>query len=68
MKKLLSLACFLACCANLFAEDGPAQRQQTLCTIVVSPCDDVPNTLFEGEATDKQIKDAQEQMLHDCGM
>ena len=35
-------------------------------TVVCSPCDKVPNTVFVGQATDKQIQKAQEQMMQDC--
>ena len=45
-----------------------ATTEKTMCTIVVSPCEQVPNTLFEGKATVQQIKEAQDRMLHDCGM
>ena len=63
MKKILLFAFMLTVSAGAFAT-----TEKTMCTIVVSPCEQVPNTLFEGKATVQQIKEAQERMLHDCGM
>jgi hypothetical protein len=58
MKKLLFLSFMLFFSMTTFAEVGY--------TVVCSPCDKVPNTVFVGQATDKQIQKAQEQMMQDC--
>lgn len=63
MKKILLFAFMLTVSAGAFAT-----TEKTMCTIVVSPCEQVPNTLFEGKATLQQIADAQKKMLEDCGM
>ena len=60
MKKILSLAFLLCVCAGIHAED------KTLCTIVTSPCKEVANKLIPGEATDKEIKKAQEELRIRC--
>ena len=60
MKKNLSLAFLLCVCAGIHAED------KTLCTIVTSPCKEVANILIPGKATDKQIRDAQEELRIKC--
>ncbi len=36
-------------------------------TVVCSPCDKVPNTVFVGQATEKQIRLAQQTMMDECG-
>ena len=58
MKKLLFLSFMLFFSMTTFAEVGY--------TVVCSPCDKVPNTVFVGQATDAQVKKAQKQMLRDC--
>lgn len=35
-------------------------------TVVCSPCDKVPNTVFVGQATLQQVKDAQDDMRQKC--
>lgn len=57
MKKILLFAFMLTASAGAFAI-----TQETMCTIVVSPCEQVPNTLFEGKATAQQIANAQKKM------
>ena len=64
MKKILFFAFMLTMSTGAFA----ASEEDTLCTIVVSPCGKVPNTLIKGKATDEQIKEAQKKMLRDCDM
>lgn len=59
MKKLFLLSFFVSVSLSTFAD--------TLCTIVCSPCDNVPNTLIKGAATDEQISAAQERMMKECG-
>lgn len=61
-KKLLTLAMTLGLCAVPFSQS----RAGVLCTIVISPCDGVPNTLFEGEATEAQIREAYNKMKKQC--
>ena len=59
MKKLLFLSFMLFFSMTTFAEVGY--------TVVCSPCDKVPNTVFVGQATDKQIRLAQKTMMDECG-
>ena len=59
MKKLLFLSFMLFFSMTTFAEVGY--------TVICSPCDKVPNTVFVGKATDQQIKDAQDRMMNECG-
>lgn len=66
MKKLFSLSLLMLVSLTMFA--GVKEKNNVMCTIVVSPCDGVANTLIEGEATEEQIRQAQQKMLHDCGM
>lgn len=65
MKKSLIILCLLALHCNLYAESEITEGNVGA-TIVISPCDKVPNTLIEGKATDKQIKEAYDKMLEDC--
>ncbi len=59
MKKLLFLSFMLFFSMTTFAEVGY--------TVVCSPCDKVPNTVFVGQATEKQIRLAQQTMMDECG-
>lgn len=43
-----------------------ASEEKTFCTIVVSPCEKVPNTLFEGSPTKEDIAKAQQRMMEEC--
>lgn len=65
MKKSLIILGLLALHCNLYAESELTEGNVGA-TIVISPCDKVPNTLIEGKATDKQIKEAYDKMLEDC--
>ena len=58
MKKFLAMAFMLCACAGIQAD--------TLCTIVASPCDEVQNKMFVGEATKEQIEKAQKELADDC--
>lgn len=58
MKKLLFLSFMLFFSMTTFAEVGY--------TVVCSPCDKVPNTVFVGQATYQQIEDAQQKMSKNC--
>ena len=55
MKKLLFLSFMLFFSMTTFAKVGY--------TVVCSPCDKVPNTVFVGQATEKQIRLAQQTMM-----
>ena len=59
MKKLLFLSFMLFFSMTTFAKVGY--------TVVCSPCDKVPNTVFVGKATDQQIRLAQQTMMDECG-
>jgi hypothetical protein len=59
MKKLLFLSFMLFFSMTTFAKVGY--------TVVCSPCDKVPNTVFVGQATEKQIRLAQQTMMDECG-
>lgn len=41
-------------------------EEKPLCTIVVSPCEKVPNTLFEGSVSKEKIAKAQQRMMEEC--
>ena len=58
MKKLLFLSFMLFFSMTTFAKVGY--------TVVCSPCDKVPNTVFVGQATLQQVKDAQDDMRQKC--
>lgn len=60
MKKILSMAFMLCVCAGIHADN------EVLITIVTSPCDEVPNKWFPGEASNEQIKKAQKELLEEC--
>ncbi len=64
MKKLLFVAAFLGISASIYAEKK--EQDPTLCTIVCSPCPQVPNTLIEGNASADEIEAAQRRMLEEC--
>lgn len=64
MKKSLILG-LLALHCNLYAESELTEGNVGA-TIVISPCDKVPNTLIEGKATEEEIKKAYLKMLEDC--
>lgn len=64
MKKSLVIQCLLALHCNLYAEE--LTEGNVGATIVISPCDKVPNTLIEGKATDEEIKKAYDRMLKEC--
>ena len=49
---------------NLYAEE--LTEGNVGATIVISPCDKVPNTLLKGKATDEEIKKAYDRMLEEC--
>ena len=67
MKKTLLTIAICYCCTGVFAiENKTNNGGNVLCTVVCSPCPEVPNTTFEGQATDKQIKDAQAKMRKKC--
>lgn len=65
MKKSLIILCLLALHCNLYAESELTEGNVGA-TIVISPCDKVPNTLIEGKATEEEIKKAYLKMLEDC--
>ena len=65
MKKSLIILGLLALHCNLYAESELTEGNVGA-TIVISPCDNVPNTLIEGKATDAEIKQAYETMLKKC--
>lgn len=64
MKKSLVILCLLALHCNLYAEE--LTEGNVGATIVISPCDKVPNTLLKGKATDEEIKKAYDRMLEEC--
>lgn len=64
MKKSLVILGLLALHCNLYAEE--LTEGNVGATIVISPCDKVPNTLIEGKATEEEIKKAYLKMLEDC--
>lgn len=65
MKKSLIILCLLALHCNLYAESELTEGNVGA-TIVISPCDKVPNTLLKGKATDEEIKKAYDRMLEEC--
>ena len=65
MKKSLIILGLLALHCNLYAESELTEGNVGA-TIVISPCDKVPNTLMEGKATDEEIKKAYDRMLKEC--
>lgn len=64
MKKSLIILGLLALHCNLYAEE--LTEGNVGATIVISPCDKVPNTLLKGKATDEEIKKAYDRMLEEC--
>lgn len=64
MKKSLVILGLLALHCNLYAEE--LTEGNVGATIVISPCDKVPNTLLKGKATDEEIRQAYERMLKEC--
>lgn len=64
MKKSLIILGLLALHCNLYAEE--LTEGNVGATIVISPCDKVPNTLLKGKATDEEIRQAYERMLKEC--
>jgi hypothetical protein len=62
MKKILFFAFMLTMSTGAFA----ASEENTFCTIVVSPCEKVPNTLFKGSPTKEDIAKAQQRMMEEC--
>jgi len=62
MKKLFFIATLLAGSVT----SAMALEENVLCTIVCSPCDEVPNTLIVGNATYEQIEKAQKDMQEKC--
>lgn len=64
MKKSLVILGLLALHCNLYAEE--LTEGNVGATIVISPCDKVPNTLLKGKATDEEIKKAYDRMLEEC--
>ena len=67
MKKILFTIAMCYCCTGVFAVENKTNNGgNVLCTVVCSPCPEVPNTTYEGQATDQQIKDAQEDMRRRC--
>lgn len=62
MKKILFFAFMLTMSTGAFA----ASEKGTFCTIVVSPCEKVPNTLFEGSVSKEKIAKAQQRMMEEC--
>lgn len=62
MKKILFFAFMLTMSTGAFA----ASEKDTFCTIVVSPCEKVQNTVFAGSATKEQIAKAQQRMMEEC--
>lgn len=61
MKKFLTLALMLCACAGIHA-----QSRTVGATAVTAPCEGVPNIVIMGEATPKQIKDAQDLQRRRC--
>lgn len=61
MKKFLTLALMLCACAGIHAGE-PAVGG----TAITAPCEGVPNIVILGEATPKQIKDAQDLQRRRC--
>ena len=67
MKKILLTIAMCYCCTGVFAiENKTNNGGNVLCTVVCSPCPEVPNTTYEGQATDDQIRNAQEKMRKEC--
>lgn len=64
MKKSLVILGLLALHCNLYAEE--LTEGNVGATIVISPCDKVPNTLLKGKATDEEIRQAYDKMLEEC--
>lgn len=62
MKKILFFAFMLTMSTGAFA----ASEENTFCTIVVSPCEKGPNTLFKGSPTKEDIAKAQQRMMEEC--
>lgn len=61
MKKFLTLALMLCACAGIHA-----QSRIIGATAVTAPCEGVPNIVIMGEATPKQIADAQKEQKRRC--
>ena len=68
MKKKIFALALLCIATSAFAkkDDTGNKNEKVLCTIVCSPCPEVPNTSFTGTPTEKEIKDAQEEMRKKC--
>lgn len=81
MRKIFFILTVLTCSMNMLAKpastsasspaSAPApapapETRGTFCTIVCSPCDEVPNTVFKGQATAEQIERAQKEMATAC--
>lgn len=61
MKKFLTLALMLCACAGIHAG-----KPVVGATAVVAPCPGVPNIVIFGEATQEQIKAAQDELRRKC--
>ena len=68
MKKTIFALTLLCMATSAFAkkDDTNNKNEKALCTIVVSPCPEVPSTSFSGTPSYEEIKKAQEEMRKKC--